>query len=513
MRIILTPLPIGICKKLMALYLATLLLGQPLDSGLAAPASNLENAPSVQSDERGTTTILIFDTSETMAQGDISGSSKLQAAQNAGYDLLDVISTESTPSAVDENQVGVVQFNTSAYRSAPISSDLQAARQAIGQFSADGGTAMADGLKVGLDMLSDHANQGAGVAILLTDGKANVGLGGDQNLTYDQVKQQVLDLAKEAGKKNYCIYTVGLGVPEVIVEGNEPSLDEDFLRQIPVSAGCGEYYNAQDAKQLADIYIKLRHVSTGEILLEKKGTINQNEEVEVGGAEITAGQDRLLLTLNWPGSRLELIPIDPIGRQVDRNYPGASINATSRVVTVLITNPMPGYWKFKAVGVEVPKGTTTYNLLASARKAVIAVTKPASLVGLHSTSMNPIPVLLGLLLIGGIMVTLAFLRYKPEPQPSLGSASHTAKLIGPGNMVVTVGADFTIGRTASCQFVIANPAISRRHARIRWVGDQWYLQDLGSAGGTRVNGHSVQAANLNSGDRITIGNYTFIFQA
>jgi Protein of unknown function (DUF3662)/FHA domain len=63
----------------------------------------------------------------------------------------------------------------------------------------------------------------------------------------------------------------------------------------------------------------------------------------------------------------------------------------------------------------------------------------------------------------------------------------------------------TIGRLAECDVVIADPGASRRHASIRFQGDEYVLTDLGSTNGTKVNGELVQEHPLSDGDRITIG--------
>jgi pSer/pThr/pTyr-binding forkhead associated (FHA) protein len=71
---------------------------------------------------------------------------------------------------------------------------------------------------------------------------------------------------------------------------------------------------------------------------------------------------------------------------------------------------------------------------------------------------------------------------------------------------------FLIGRSAACDLRLAETAISRRHALLRFSDGAWYLQDQGSAAGTFVNGVRQAAARLQPGDRITIGSTTFVFQ-
>ena len=64
----------------------------------------------------------------------------------------------------------------------------------------------------------------------------------------------------------------------------------------------------------------------------------------------------------------------------------------------------------------------------------------------------------------------------------------------------------TIGRAEDNDVVLADPQVSRRHARMERVGGTWWLTDLGSRNATLVNGMPVNGRTaLASGDRITVG--------
>jgi pSer/pThr/pTyr-binding forkhead associated (FHA) protein len=52
---------------------------------------------------------------------------------------------------------------------------------------------------------------------------------------------------------------------------------------------------------------------------------------------------------------------------------------------------------------------------------------------------------------------------------------------------------------------IDDPSVSSRHAELRQTGEEWYLRDVGSTNGTRVNGVSVTDTRLRAGDRIRFG--------
>jgi sigma-B regulation protein RsbU (phosphoserine phosphatase) len=70
----------------------------------------------------------------------------------------------------------------------------------------------------------------------------------------------------------------------------------------------------------------------------------------------------------------------------------------------------------------------------------------------------------------------------------------------------------TIGRSARNDLCIPDPFASRVHAEVRREGDQYILQDLGSANGTLYNGGTVEGAvPLNNGGRIQIGETEIVF--
>ena len=75
------------------------------------------------------------------------------------------------------------------------------------------------------------------------------------------------------------------------------------------------------------------------------------------------------------------------------------------------------------------------------------------------------------------------------------------RLEKPGGMV--------IGRhPRDSELLIEHPDVSRRHARIRVVGRQLYLEDLGSTNGTSVNGRAIDQKGqviLVEGDRVVLG--------
>lgn len=70
----------------------------------------------------------------------------------------------------------------------------------------------------------------------------------------------------------------------------------------------------------------------------------------------------------------------------------------------------------------------------------------------------------------------------------------------------------TIGSVAGNTVVLADPAVSRKHAGIRKVDGSYELADLGSTNGVYVNGHKVPKKTLEPGDIIRVGNTEAVFK-
>jgi hypothetical protein len=70
----------------------------------------------------------------------------------------------------------------------------------------------------------------------------------------------------------------------------------------------------------------------------------------------------------------------------------------------------------------------------------------------------------------------------------------------------------TIGSVAGNTVVLADPAVSRKHAGIRKVDGNYELADLGSTNGVYVNGHKVPKKTLEAGDIIRVGNTEAVFK-
>jgi two-component system NtrC family sensor kinase len=72
--------------------------------------------------------------------------------------------------------------------------------------------------------------------------------------------------------------------------------------------------------------------------------------------------------------------------------------------------------------------------------------------------------------------------------------------------------DTVIGRSVGCTLRLDDSEVSRQHARISHTGDEFVLHDLGSANGTRVNGHVLTQRVLCNGDNLQFGSTVLLYQ-
>jgi hypothetical protein len=114
---------------------------------------------------------------------------------------------------------------------------------------------------------------------------------------------------------------------------------------------------------------------------------------------------------------------------------------------------------------------------------------------------------------------------RPEAGPSAGDFGHTmvyspdraarplepiaerrqALLVSEGRRNILSGERVLIGRSRECDIVVSDPNVSRRHIELRRGQRGWAAVDLGSTNGMKINGRRVSHAELEPGDRITIG--------
>jgi pSer/pThr/pTyr-binding forkhead associated (FHA) protein len=84
-----------------------------------------------------------------------------------------------------------------------------------------------------------------------------------------------------------------------------------------------------------------------------------------------------------------------------------------------------------------------------------------------------------------------------------------------GRLVSKLGfeaSEVVIGRDPSCDLVIDNLGVSRKHARLVHAEEGWFVEDMGSQNGVFVGGNRTKSHRLLAEDEFSIGKYTIAFE-
>jgi ABC-type multidrug transport system ATPase subunit/ABC-type multidrug transport system permease subunit len=99
--------------------------------------------------------------------------------------------------------------------------------------------------------------------------------------------------------------------------------------------------------------------------------------------------------------------------------------------------------------------------------------------------------------------------------PRVGPPTAPATVLHEGERIVLLTGSLTIGRLADNELTIARESVSRHHARIEAAQGGYWIADLGSRNGTKLNGErfSGESRWLTNGDTIEIGGEALRFLA
>ena len=200
------------------------------------------------------TVILAFDVSNSMAADDLEPT-RMEAAKAAARTFV-----ENQPDSI---LIGVVAFSNGGLIVQPPSDDREAVLAAIDRLSPQGATSLGQGIFNAMNAIAGEAipvdpaslQEGSpapdigrfpgSVILLLTDGE-------------NTASPDPLEIAQLAAQAGVRIYPVGIGSPEgavLEIEGFQviTQLDETALKDI-ASLTNGQYYRAEDAENLGEIY-------------------------------------------------------------------------------------------------------------------------------------------------------------------------------------------------------------------------------------------------------------------
>ncbi|MDR3314617.1 MAG: VWA domain-containing protein [Oscillospiraceae bacterium] len=305
---------------------------------------------------------LVCDVSGSMDSRIDTGETKLSALKQAGTVIIDMMKGFSDQYPGDYG-MGVVQFASSAKTLAFPHIDYPFIDDCIQSMGDGGGTNISSGLELGIEQL-DNVTASNKVIILMTDGQ-------------DSNHSGILQQAEEAKEKNIRIFTVGFGA----------DADESILQQVADATG-GEYSFADTTNIVGIVasFMYAQQSTDSKVLADEQGTVTQGETTKAKAFTVPKEIGDLNGILYWPGSVLDLIIVDPNGRTVNEEYPGATINDANIPASVIIEDPIPGKWKMMVKGVETSYDEEPYYAITSFKKldySGVAELEPIQLVGAY----------------------------------------------------------------------------------------------------------------------------------
>jgi adenylate cyclase len=84
--------------------------------------------------------------------------------------------------------------------------------------------------------------------------------------------------------------------------------------------------------------------------------------------------------------------------------------------------------------------------------------------------------------------------------------------IGGGDTIPLLKQSLTMGRRESCDIVLRFGNVSGQHCQLVLENGYWFIQDLNSQNGTKVNGHRIVRKRLDPGDTLGIARHKYTVQ-
>lgn len=81
--------------------------------------------------------------------------------------------------------------------------------------------------------------------------------------------------------------------------------------------------------------------------------------------------------------------------------------------------------------------------------------------------------------------------------------------VGGGDPIPLLKTTLVIGRARAPDIVLRFPNVSGSHCELCVVEGYWFIKDLGSSNGTKVNGSRISEQRVAPGDKISIAKHVF----
>lgn len=335
--------------------------------------------------EFGSVVCLVNDISGSMSESLSSGGTKLDAMKEASHVITQTV--EKSADQYDKPQgLAVVKFDDTGSTVAVPHNDYEFLNDCIDTLEFGGGTNIKSGLNVGVTQLIETQSDQK-VIILMTDGED----------IYNS-DSEILEEAERAKENNIKVFTIGFG----------DSVNESLLTQIAQTTG-GEYrHSATDSiVGIIGSFLYSYEAANGDVLVDRQSEVAEGETVDVDEFDVPDNSGDLNASVYYPGSLLDLILIDPNGRTVDEEYPGATLDRESIPATATVKDPLPGEWKFAVKGIETSYEKEPFYAIASFKevdKAKTSVNPPLSTITIVGAYCLPIGVFM--ILISAILLVM-----------------------------------------------------------------------------------------------------------
>jgi adenylate cyclase len=80
---------------------------------------------------------------------------------------------------------------------------------------------------------------------------------------------------------------------------------------------------------------------------------------------------------------------------------------------------------------------------------------------------------------------------------------------GGGDPIPLLKKSLLVGRRESCDIVLRFPNVSAHHCQLNCIGGYWYVRDLKSRNGVKVNGLRVTERRLDPGDVLSVASHKY----
>ena len=81
--------------------------------------------------------------------------------------------------------------------------------------------------------------------------------------------------------------------------------------------------------------------------------------------------------------------------------------------------------------------------------------------------------------------------------------------VGGGDPIPLLKEKLLVGRRESCDIVLRFPNVSAHHCQLHVYGGYWYVKDMNSRNGCKVNNQRVSEKRLDPGDTVSVAKHTY----